>query len=178
MAHLDRGCQRVRSSGIRPQGGKCPRWPGCQVPEYISPGRRTWLKNEMGNYYSEFLGVNDGETADGNTVHAVFARDAELVVAKVLGLSVGHPDNRRSEYPALPGWVFFECANVVSADYLPGEYPYEGHAWQVPVVCWSDPAWGGDGGIAFSAYWRWPQGACAHCGGEIVHGYCQQCGAQ
>lgn len=122
---------------------------------------------------------NGGGTADGNTVHAVFAEHAATVAAKVLELSVGHADNgRKSEFAHLPGWMFYECVNVVTARYKPGEYPYVGHSWQVPIVRWNDPAWGGDGKVEYSAYTCWPQGACAYCGGKIVHGYCQTCGAQ
>lgn len=121
-----------------------------------------------------------GETADGSTVHAVFARDADAVAEELLTLSVGHADNgKRSEFAHLPGWVFYESANVVTAHYRDDEYPPTGgQPFQVPVVRWNDPAWGGDGKVTFSAFWRFEQGSCRFCGGEIAYGYCQQCGAQ
>lgn len=128
---------------------------------------------------AEAEAVPDGNTADGLTVHAVFARDGAKVAKKVLELSVGHADNgRQSEYPALPGWQFKECANVVTAHYVDRDEPLPGGvSWQVPVVRWTDPAWGGDGKVEYSAFWRYPQGQCVWCGGEVAHGYCQVCGA-
>jgi len=124
---------------------------------------------------------NGGKTADGDTVHAVFGRDADTVAAVLLELSVGHADNgRRSEYPELPGWKFSECINVVTAYYRDDEFPPAGgQPFQVPVVRWYDPAWHSDrgGNIEYSAYWRFEQGTCPWCGGEWAYGQCQRCGA-
>jgi hypothetical protein len=123
--------------------------------------------------------VSDGETADGMTVHAVFARDNAAVAAKLLELSAGHADNgRRSEYPELPGWKFSEHLNGVTAQYRDDEFPPKGgQPFRVPAMQWNDPAWGGDGKVTYSAYWRFEQGACPYCGGEWAYGTCQRCGA-
>lgn len=122
---------------------------------------------------------NGGHTAEGSTVHAVFARDGAGVAAKVLELSASHADNgRKSAFAHLPGWVFSECANVITAEYRGGDEEYKGRAWAVPIVRWYDPAWGRRGGkVEYSAAWRYAHGACQECGGEVAYGTCQRCGA-
>ena len=119
----------------------------------------------------------NGDTADGRTVHEVFATDGAAVTAKVMELSTGWSDRGFFEFDELPGWGFAAGLFFVSAHYRSDTYPTEGYHW-VPSVTWNDPAYGGDDAFVFGAYRRYATDCCVYCGMKLdVAGGCPMCGA-